>query len=122
MVLDQSRVQLISLAQAPEGYFAARRDALEQPLAAPQFAQFVGEFEKPKYFEYREKICAHGRSEITGCTKCLDVCSTQAISSELGENRVKVEPHLCMGCGGCATVCPSGAMTYAYPRVADMGT
>jgi ferredoxin len=27
-----------------------------------------------------------------------------------------------MGCGGCATVCPSGAMTYAYPRVADIGT
>jgi ferredoxin len=26
-----------------------------------------------------------------------------------------------MGCGGCATVCPSGAMTYAYPRVADVG-
>jgi ferredoxin len=26
-----------------------------------------------------------------------------------------------MGCGGCATVCPSGAMTYAYPRVPDFG-
>jgi ferredoxin len=26
-----------------------------------------------------------------------------------------------MGCGGCATVCPSGAMTYAWPRVADFG-
>src|SRR5258706_2090226 len=26
-----------------------------------------------------------------------------------------------MGCGACASVCPSGAMTYAYPRVADMG-
>src|SRR6266705_1097043 len=26
-----------------------------------------------------------------------------------------------MGCGGCATVCPSGAMTYAYPRVPDLG-
>ena len=81
-----------------------------------------GEFEKPKFFEYKEKICAHGRSEIIGCTHCIDVCSTRAITSELGENRVKVEPHLCMGCGGCATVCPSGAMTYAYPRVADMGT
>jgi ferredoxin len=26
-----------------------------------------------------------------------------------------------MGCGGCATVCPSGAMSYAYPRVPDFG-
>jgi ferredoxin len=26
-----------------------------------------------------------------------------------------------MGCGGCATVCPSGAMTYAYPRMSDLG-
>jgi len=35
---------------------------------------------------------------------------------------VRVEPHLCMGCGGCAGVCPSGAMTYAYPRMADLGS
>src|SRR5258706_9407442 len=26
-----------------------------------------------------------------------------------------------MGCGACATVCPSGAMTYAYPSVPDLG-
>ncbi len=86
-----------------------------------ELAQLIGEFEKPKFFEYKEKICAHGRSEIAGCTSCIDVCSTRAITSELAEKRVTVEPHLCMGCGGCATVCPSGAMTYAYPRVADMG-
>jgi len=82
----------------------------------------VGEFEKPRFFLYKESICAHSRSEITGCTRCIDVCSTRAITSELEENRVKVEPHLCMGCGGCATVCPSGAMSYAYPRVPDIGT
>jgi ferredoxin len=122
MVLDLSRVPLIRSPQPPQGYFAPGRDPLEQALTAQQLMQFVGEFEKPKFFEYREKICAHGRSEITGCTRCIDVCSTRAIMSELEENRVKVEPHLCMGCGGCATVCPSGAMTYAYPRVADMGT
>jgi len=121
MVLDLSREPLINLPQPPQGYFAPRRDPLEQALAAQQLAQFVGEFEKPKYFEYREKICAHGRSEITGCTKCIDVCSTRAISSDLDANRIKVEPHLCMGCGGCASVCPSGAMTYAYPRVSDLG-
>ena len=34
---------------------------------------------------------------------------------------IAVEPHLCMGCGACTTVCPSGALTYAYPRVPDLG-
>ena len=121
MVLDLSREPLINLAQPPQGYFAPRHDPLEQALAAQQLLQFVGDFEKPKFFEYKEKICAHGRSEIIGCTNCIDVCSTRAISSDLDANRIKVEPHLCMGCGGCASVCPSGAMTYAYPRVSDLG-
>ncbi|MBI3045765.1 MAG: 4Fe-4S binding protein [Betaproteobacteria bacterium] len=122
LVLDLSREPLIRSPQPPQGYFAPGRDPLRQALAAQELTQHVGEFEKPKYFEYREKICAHGRSEIVGCTRCIDVCSTRAITSELEQNRIKVEPHLCMGCGGCATVCPSGAMTYAYPRVADLGT
>lgn len=122
MILDLSREPLIRLTQPPQGYFAPRDDPLEQALAANQLAGMVGEFEKPRYFLYKESICAHSRSEMTGCTRCIDVCSTQAITSEKEENRVKVDPHLCMGCGGCATVCPSGAMSYAYPRVPDIGS
>jgi ferredoxin len=121
LVLDLSREPLIRTLQPPQGYFAPGRDPLEQALAAHKLVQLVGEFEKPKFFEYKEKICAHGRSEITGCTACIDVCSARAIASDLSEKRVRIEPHLCMGCGGCATVCPSGAMTYAYPRTSDMG-
>ena len=121
LVLDLSAEPLIRLHQPPQGYCAPGRDPLEQALAAANLAQLVGEFEKPKFFAYKEKICAHSRSEIVGCTQCIDVCSTRAITSNLGGNRVDVEPHLCMGCGGCASVCPSGAMSYAYPRVADMG-
>jgi ferredoxin len=121
LVFDLSETPAIRLQQPPQGYFAPGRDPLEQALAAAQLTQLTGEFEKPKFFAYKEKICAHGRSGITGCTQCIDVCSTGAISSLLKENRIEVEPHLCMGCGGCATVCPSGAMTYAYPRVADLG-
>lgn len=121
LVLDLSREPLIRLEQPPQGYFAPRNDPLEQALAARELARMVGEFEKPKFFLYKESICAHSRSEITGCTRCIEVCSTRAIRGDTAENRVVVEPHLCMGCGGCATVCPSGAMTYAYPRVADSG-
>jgi len=119
MVLDLSSQALIRTPQLPQGYLAPGGDPLEQALAASQLGQMVGEFEKPRFFAYDEKICAHSRSSKTGCTQCLDVCSTGAIAPD--GDHVKVDPHLCMGCGGCATVCPSGAMTYAYPRVPDLG-
>jgi ferredoxin len=83
----------------------------------------VGEFEKPKYFAYNDKICAHGRNGKVGCNACIDVCSTGAISSLFkgGQGSVEVNPNLCMGCGACATVCPSGAMRYNYPSVPHQG-
>ncbi len=119
LVLDLGAEPLIRLAQLPQGYLAPAADPLEQALAAGQLAQLVGEFDKPKFFAYNAKLCAHSRSAKVGCNNCIDTCSTGAISAD--GDYVKVEPHLCMGCGGCATVCPSGAMTHAYPRVTDLG-
>jgi ferredoxin len=119
MVLDLSAQPLIKTPQLPQGYLAPGADPLEQALAAGQLGHMVGEFEKPRFFAYNEKICAHSRSSKVGCNQCLEVCSTGAITPD--GDYVKVDPHLCMGCGGCATVCPSGAMTYAYPRVPDLG-
>jgi len=119
LVLDLGAEPAIKLKQPPQGYLAPGRDPLAQALAAGQLAQLVGEFEKPKFFGYNAKICAHSRSAKAGCNNCIDTCSTGAISAD--GDHVKVEPRLCMGCGGCATVCPSGAMTHAYPRVSDLG-
>lgn len=119
LVLDLGAEPAVRLAQPPQGYFAPGRDPLAQSLAAGQLAQLVGEFEKPKYFSYNAKTCAHSRSGKLGCSKCIDTCSTGAISA--AGDGIEVEPHLCMGCGGCATVCPSGAMTHVYPRVSDLG-
>jgi ferredoxin len=119
LVLDLSREPLLRLPDLPQGYLAPGADPLEQALAAAKLAALVGEFEKPRFVAYKAKICAHARSGIEGCRRCLDVCSTGAITPE-GDG-VRVEPHLCAGCGGCSSVCPSGALTYAYPRMPDLG-
>ena len=118
LVLDFSAEPLFEMRQPPQGYHHAS-GGVEEAAILDELRASVGEFEKPRYFAYRENICAHSRSEITGCIACIEVCSTQAITAD--GNHVKVDPHLCMGCGACATVCPSGAMSYQFPRVADRG-
>ena len=123
LILDLQEIPSITVGQKPQGYFAPGSDPFEQSMAASQLMGMVGEFEKPKYFSYNEKICAHGRNEQVGCSACIDVCSTKAITSSFknGQGKVEVNPNLCMGCGACATVCPSGAMRYNYPSVAYQG-
>ncbi len=76
-------------------------------------ADMVGAFEKPIYIDYDAGICAHSRSQKTGCTRCLDVCPVSAIEPA-GDN-VRIDPYVCAGCGSCASVCPTGAATYALP-------
>lgn len=79
-----------------------------------QFADLVGEFDKPRYVDYRAELCAHSRNKKTGCTRCLDVCPTGAITPN--RDHVAIDPFVCAGCGSCAAVCPTGAATYALPR------
>ena len=79
LVLDLSRQPLIRVPDLPQGYAAPGGDPLAQALAAQKLGALVGEFSKPRFPQYRARICAHGRSGKTGCTKCLDVCSTGAI-------------------------------------------
>ena len=104
--------------QPPQGYFDPGADALAQAKAVTELATLTGEFEKPKFFKYKASLCAHSRSRKTGCTQCIDVCSALAIRPD--GDHIAVEPHLCVGCGACTTVCPSGALTYAYPSVPDL--
>lgn len=77
-------------------------------------SDYVGEFEKPIYVSYDAAICAHERSRITGCTKCIDNCPAGAITPN--GDAVEIDPAICGGCGNCAAHCPTGAVSYDYPR------
>lgn len=97
-----------------DGYFRPDPDnpaAVQKALF--EAADYVGEFEKPRYVRYDPDICAHSRSRKTGCTRCLDLCPTSAITS-VGDT-VEFDPFVCAGCGQCAAACPTGAATYTLP-------
>jgi ferredoxin len=129
LVLDLNERPLITLHQPPQGYFHAADEA-SLVNAVLALRDSAGEFDKPKFFQYRQKLCAHSRNEQIGCSACIDVCSAQAIRSDASMKGrsgsaalpgIIVEPHLCVGCGACTTVCPSGALTYATPRPNEQG-
>ena len=148
LVLDLRDTPAFAQHQLPQGYLHVP-GGQPQSLASAVLAlrELTGEFEKPKFFNYQQRLCAHSRNEQIGCTACIDVCSAQAVRSEAsqkGKTRGKahaaaapgraaahtpgqsgggiaIEPHLCVGCGACTTVCPSGALTFAYPGPVDQG-
>jgi ferredoxin len=125
LVLDLGREPLITLHAPPQGYFAQDMSAgLASPGLLPlvvKLRDMVGEFEKPKFFAYKQKLCAHSRNETVGCNACVDICSAGAVSSQKDRQQIAVNPNLCIGCGACTTVCPTGALTYAYPRASEQG-
>ncbi|MDP9929737.1 ferredoxin [Variovorax paradoxus] len=123
LVLDLGATALIDWHAPPQGYFhlaggLAHAEGLSTLL---RLRELVGEFEKPKFFDYKQKLCAHSRNEVVGCNACVEVCSAHAISSDKARQRIVVNPQLCVGCGACTTVCPTGALGYTYPRTPDQG-
>ena len=73
----------------------------------------TGVFEKPRYITFSEHLCAHSRSKIVGCHRCLDLCPTGAIAPN--GDYVVIDAQICAGCGQCAAACPTGAAGYALP-------
>ena len=117
LVLDLQATPVLSQHALPQGYLAtARQDVLD---CVSTLRGLVGEFEKPRFFQYKQKLCAHTRNEQIGCRACIDICSAEAIQTDPQRQQIQVNPHLCVGCGACTTVCPTGALGYAYPRPAD---
>lgn len=117
IVLDLRRTQpLFPAPEKREGYLRVDPgNAAGLTKALLDASQLVGTFEKPLYIRLDEQLCAHSRARKTGCTRCLDLCPTGAISPD--GDHVAVDTMVCAGCGSCSAVCPSGAISYDAPPV-----
>jgi ferredoxin len=118
MILDLCPRPLLGMPLKPPGYFACPAEATAIEAVIRELGDMTGVFEKPVYFKYDPSICAHGRSGQIGCNHCLEACPADAITA-LAES-IEVDSFRCQGGGVCATVCPSGAIRYAYPALADL--
>jgi ferredoxin len=105
---------LFSAADLRDGYLRADPiDAAAVLRVVLKARDLVGVFEKPRYITFTEHLCAHSRSNIVGCHRCLDLCPTGAITPN--GDHVAIDPQICAGCGQCAAACPTGAAAYAVP-------
>lgn len=147
LVLDLREQPAFTMHQLPQGYRHVGRDERALFDAVLALRGLVGEFDKPRFVRWEARLCAHSRNERIGCNACIEVCSARAIRSDASRKGrpgnqalhrsgatagapllppnpgggVIVDPYLCAGCGACSTVCPTGAMAYAYPGTVDQG-
>ena len=106
-----------------------------------ELRDLVGEFEKPRSSTTSPSCARTAATSRSAARACIDVCSARAIRSDAslkgkaGQAAAQPgapvpagraaasssSPHLCVGCGACTTVCPSGALSFAYPGTVDQG-
>lgn len=118
LVADLGRAPLFALERPPVGYLHLFDDAdLAERLA--ELCALTGIFDKPRYFRLDPEACAFTARGVPGCSRCLDVCPTDALKPVNG--RIQIDPHLCQGFGSCATACPTGAIGYHQPDANTSG-
>ncbi|AJQ55483.1 TPA: 4Fe-4S dicluster domain-containing protein [Aeromonas hydrophila] len=118
LVADLGRVPLFALERPPVGYLhLADDDGLAARLA--EICALTGIFDKPRYFRLDPEACAFTARGVPGCSRCLDVCPTDALKPING--RIQIDSHLCQGFGSCASACPTGAIGYHQPDANTSG-
>jgi ferredoxin len=105
---------LFPAAELRDGYLRADpRDRAAVLASVLRARDLVGRFDKPRYVTFAAELCAHSRSNIVGCRRCLDLCPTGAIAP--AGDYVVIDEKICAGCGQCAAACPTGAASYGLP-------
>lgn len=70
------------------------------------------------FITVHQERCAMVRNRNANCLRCAAACTSGCISFD-GE-QLSVQPERCIGCGTCATVCPTCALEAHHPNDAQL--
>ena len=77
----------------------------------------LGEIESDAIAVHEER-CISVRNRNADCLRCVEACTSGALAYRAGE--LLVEPERCIGCGTCATACPTCAIELRNPTDAEL--
>lgn len=93
------------------GCFDPLESSIEEVVS--QLKENINEYSYKKFTTYDSSICQYHERREEICSKCEEVCPTVAITKDDKTKTLGFSQIDCHGCGGCISVCPSGAMDYA---------
>jgi Fe-S-cluster-containing hydrogenase component 2 len=68
----------------------------------------------------RPERCVCVRNRHASCRRCSEACTSHAIS--VIDNKLVIDQEKCVGCGTCATVCPTCALEIRHPNDVTLQT
>lgn len=77
----------------------------------------LGEIESDAIAVHEER-CISVRNRNADCLRCVEACTSGALAYRGGE--LLVEPEHCIGCGTCATACPTCAIELRSPTDVEL--
>ena len=99
------------IARKQSGSFDPLESSLDEVLAT--LRSNISNYEYKKFTVYDHNICQYHERREEICGKCEEVCPTVAIVKNDELKHLEFSQIDCHGCGGCISVCPSGAIDYA---------
>ena len=99
------------IATTQSGSFDPLESSIEDVLQT--LRKNIVSYEYKKYTVYDKNICQYHERREEICSKCEEVCPTVAIVKDDKNKHLQFSQIDCHGCGGCISVCPSGAIDYA---------
>ena len=99
------------IAEEQSGTFDPLESSLDEVLETVR--KNIAHYAYKKFTVYDKTICQYHERREEICSKCEEVCPTVAIVKHDEEKHLEFSQIDCHGCGGCISVCPSGALDYA---------